>query len=120
MPYFYDSYAIIEIIKENENYLRFKEDIITTSVLNLFEVYYYLLRVYNEKTADFWMNRFNFNFLEINPELSVKASKFRFDSRKKDLSLTDCIGYVLALKGNIKFLTGDLKFENIKNVEFVK
>jgi len=34
--------------------------------------------------------------------------------------LTDCVGYVLAIRNNLKFLTGDEKFENKKNVEFVK
>jgi len=120
MLYFYDTYAIIEILEENENYLDFKEEVITTSVLNLFEVYYYLLRVYDGRTADFWINNFNFNFLEIEPKIAVKSSKFRFDNKKENLSLTDCVGYFLALKNDLKFLTGDKKFEDKKDVEFVK
>lgn len=118
--YFYDTYAIIEILEENGNYLDFKEEVITTSVLNLFEVYYYLLRIYNERTADFWINNFNFNFLEIEPKIIVKSSKFKFDYKKENLSLVDCVGYILALKNNLKFLTGDEKFENKEKVEFVK
>ena len=34
--------------------------------------------------------------------------------------MTDCIGYIMAKKLNIKFLTGDKEFENFLNVEFVK
>ena len=120
MVYFYDSYAIIEILEENQNYINFKDEIIFTSVLNLFEVYYYLLRVYDKKTADFWVNNFDFNFLELIPEISIEASKLRFENKKKDLSLTDCVGYILAINNNLKFLTGDSKFENMENVEFIK
>lgn len=120
MSYFYDSYAIIEILEENKNYLDFKSDIIITSVLNLFEFYYYLLRVYNQKTANFWVNNFNFNFLELSPGVSVVASRFRFENKNKELSLADCIGYTLALNNNLKFLTGDAKFKNMENVEFVR
>ena len=120
MPYFYDSYAIIEILERNKNYLKFSEHIITTSVLNLFEVYYSLLTKHNKITADYWAKKLNFNFIEIDSIVSVEASKFRFDNKKEKLSLTDCVGYILALKNNMKFLTGDEKFEKKKNVEFVK
>ena len=36
------------------------------------------------------------------------------------LSFIDCIGYYLAKKNKAKFLTGDEKFKNMENVEFVK
>jgi len=34
--------------------------------------------------------------------------------------MTDCIGYVIAERNKMRFLTGDEKFKNKKNVEFVK
>lgn len=120
MPYFYDSYAIIEMLEKNNNYLKFSDNIITTSVLNLFEVYYYLLKKYNKITADYWAKKLNFNFLKIDPIFSIEASRFKFDNKKEKLSLVDCAGYILALKNNLKFLTGDDKFKNKENVEFVK
>ena len=120
MSYFYDTYAIIEILERNENYLKFSEQIIITSVLNLFEVYYYLLTKHNKITADYWAEKLNLDFIKIDSIVSIEASKFRFDNKKEKLSLTDCVGYILALKNNLKFLTGDKKFENKKNVEFVK
>ena len=48
MRYFFDSCAIIEIIEGNENYARFKDLQITTTTLNAAEVYFYLLKEYNE------------------------------------------------------------------------
>jgi uncharacterized protein len=46
--------------------------------------------------------------------------KFRYKNRKKNLSVPDCISYLQAKSLGIKFLTGDKKFENMENVEFVK
>ena len=40
--------------------------------------------------------------------------------RKQDLSMTDCVGYVVAKRLGVKFLTGDKEFRNFQNVEFVK
>ena len=41
-------------------------------------------------------------------------------SKNKQLSIPDAIGYIIAKKLNIKFLTGDERFRNFENVEFVK
>ncbi|MBI4116981.1 PIN domain-containing protein [Candidatus Pacearchaeota archaeon] len=118
---FFDSYAIIELILENENYEKFGEGLITTSTLNLMEVYYFLLRQYNRQTADFWMKKLNFNLSNIiKLDIALKAGKFRFEYKKEKLSYIDCIGYILSKEMNMKFLTGDEKFKNKNNVEFVK
>ena len=39
---------------------------------------------------------------------------------KKALSYADCINYSIAEKMNLKLLTGDEDFRDLKNVEFVK
>ena len=46
--------------------------------------------------------------------------KFRLKNKKMDLSYADCIGYIYACENNLKFLTGDEKFKDMDNVEFVK
>ena len=120
MGYFFDSYAIIEIIHQNESYKQFKQETIITNVLNLAEVYYFLLKKYNEKTANYWTIHFNFHLLEIAPDIAIKAAKFKHKYIKEGLSYADCIGYITALKNNIIFLTGDEKFKNKENVEFIK
>ena len=38
----------------------------------------------------------------------------------RKLSIPDAIGYTVARRLNIKFLTGDKDFEGMENVEFVK
>ena len=45
---------------------------------------------------------------------------FRFLNKKSNLSYIDCIGYITAFKKEVKFVTGDDQFKNMKNVEFVK
>lgn len=120
MGYFFDSYAIIEIIRENENYLRFKDEDIITSTLNLGEVYYHLLKDKDENTADNWHNLLLKTAMLVDSDIVVKAMKFRFENKTKKFSFVDCVGYVLAKEKNLKFLTGDEGFKNMENVEFVK
>ena|SRR3989344_6689530 len=117
---FFDTYAMVEIIKGNESYARFSELTIKTSVVNLAELYYVLLSKYGKQTADNWYEKFNFDLITINSESVKKAAHFRFLNRKQNLSLIDCIGYVLALENGLKFLTGDKQFKDMKGVEFVK
>ena len=121
MSYFFDSYAIIELILENKNYEKFKDHVVTTRTLNLMEVYYFLLRAYNKQTADFWMKRLEFNLSNIiRLDVALKSSYFRFNNKKEKLSYIDCFGYILSREMKLKFLTGDEKFRKKENVEFVK
>ena len=47
-----------------------------------------------------------------------QQNKFKF--KKEKLSYIDCLGYEVAKKLKIKFLTGDEGFRDKENVEFVK
>lgn len=118
--YFFDTYAILEIINGNPNYSKFKDLNIVTSILNIGELYYALLRDYNQKTADFWCDKIKFDLIKVTQDICIRASYFRYENKEKKLSYVDCIGYQLALSYNLKFLTGDEKFKNLVNVEFVK
>lgn len=118
--YFFDSYAIIESMKANPNYERFASETMSTTVMNYAEVYYHLLNEVGEKVAALTMEKLNMQYLEITPEIAREASLFRHKHKKKKLSYVDCLGYVLALKNNLLFLTGDNGFRDISNVEFVK
>ena len=83
MEYFFDSYAIIELILENKNYEKFKNSSINTSTLNLMEVYYFLLRTYNKQTADYWLKILKFNLANIiKLNVALTSSFFRFNNNK--------------------------------------
>lgn len=118
--YFFDTYAIIEIMESNPNYEDFKNFKITTSVMNVGELYSIILREKSKLKADEWFYNFNCEILEISPEVMIKSVYFRHLNKNKNLSSTDAVGYTLSSKHNLKFLTGDKQFENMPNVEFVK
>lgn len=118
--YFFDTYAIFEIIEKNEKYEKYKEFPLIVSVLNIAEFYGTLLRELGEKKADEVYKKLVFQIIEITPDTIIDAVKFRYENRKDDVSLPDAVGYLLAKKYNLKFLTGDKFFENKDQVEFVK
>ena len=118
--YFFDSYAIIEILNGNENYKKYNNCIIITTKLNLFEVFYSLLKNVGDEKAGFFMDNYYELAIDFNKNVIKKAAEFRLKHRKRKLSMTDCIGYILSLELGIKFLTGDKEFKDLGNVEYVK
>lgn len=120
MYYFFDTYALYEIISGNKNYEKYKELTITLSVLNVAELYWNLLKEKNKKAANEQIEKLNFEILDIDCNLIVDAVLFRHENKKYDVSLPDAVGYLLAKKHHLKFLTGDKFFENKDQVEFVK
>ncbi len=120
MKYFFDTYAIIEIIKENKSYEKYKDEEIITSVLNVGELFYILLREHGREKSDYWHEKLRSIAAQVDMETIIKAMDFRFMHRKKKLSLVDCVGYVMAKERGLKFLTGDEGFKDLENVEFVK
>ncbi|MFA5856398.1 MAG: PIN domain-containing protein [Candidatus Pacearchaeota archaeon] len=118
--YFFDSYALIELIRGNEKYDFVKEELIITSPMNLAEVYYALLLDQNKEIADKIIDLLNVELIEITSEIALKSALFRFENKKSKFSYIDCVGYILAKNSNIEFLTGDKEFENFSNVKFVK
>jgi|SRR3989338_5273975 len=121
MEYFFDSSAIIEIILGSENYSRFENLQITTTTLHMSEVYYFLLKKYDQQTADYWMKNLNLRLINtLKLDIAVEAARFRYTFEKEQLSYADCIGYITASHNNIIFLTRDKKFKDKKNAEFVE
>lgn len=117
--YFFDSYAIIELLKENPAYYRFLNEKIVITNFNLVEIYWHFL-LQNEQIAEQVFEKFKESVVDVPDKILKEAMKFRKSHKKKDLSYADCIGYIYALNNNMKFLTGDKEFEGLGNVEFVK
>lgn len=90
-----------------------------TSVLNLGELYYGLMRDGGKKFAQERYAKIKCMAIQVTEESMKTAMEFRFANSHK-LSYIDCIGYQLARENNLIFLTGDREFEGIENVEFVK
>ena len=43
MNYFFDTYALVEVVKGNENYKKYADLTFTTTTLNLSEFYFFLI-----------------------------------------------------------------------------
>lgn len=84
------------------------------------ELHYVLLRVYGKEEANRAFERFREFCVEIDDETIKLATSFRHQNYTRKLSYIDCLGYILAKKYNILFLTGDEQFKDFERVEFVK
>jgi len=123
MPYFYDTYAVLEYINGNEQYLKyFKDNYGFLTVLNLMEIYYALLSQYGEKAAEEVYSAASKFAYEFNGDDVKEAMKLRLKLRRNGLNISyaDALGYHLSLRLKVKFLTGDIAFKRLENVEYVK
>ena len=120
VKYFFDTYAIIEILNQNPTYEKYKNKRATITVFNLAEIYYSCLNTLEESEANKIYEVYKDAVVKISDSILKEAIKFRKENKKRDLSYADCIGYIYALKNKMKFLTGDKEFENLPNVEFAK
>ncbi len=117
--YFFDSYAIIEIIKANPRYLPFKDQSIHITFLNLVEVINSILQDYGEERARELYNKLKNCVQEIDEEIVFEGLKLKAKYKKRNLSYADCIGYAYAKANAMRFLTGDKEFHDFDNVEFI-
>ena len=120
MKYFFDSYAVVEIIKGNPSYAKYTQEEVVLAIFNLAEIYWSSLNRLGEEAAEDIYRQYKPSLIDINDDVLKNAMKFRRHRKHKNFSYADCIGYCLALQNNLKFLTGDKAFEGMDNVEFVK
>lgn len=119
--FFFDTYALIELGKNNPGYRSYKEGVkIVLTELNLLELTYFLLREGKRNEIDEIFEKLSRFSVPYDKDILVSAAEMKFKYKTEKLSFVDCIGYELARRHGCKFLTGDEKFRNKKNVEFVK
>jgi len=119
--FFFDTCALFEIILGNPKYNLYTSDVsVVTTKLNLMELHYSLLRTSGKEKADFYFDFFNEFCVKYNDDIVKEANELKLNLNKRDLSYVDCIGYILAKRLGIKFLTSDGQFKDLDNVEFVK
>lgn len=116
--FFFDTYAFFEIIRGNPNYKPYINSKMITTIFNLAELNYNLKKEMDKKTADEYADEYSKFIVEVTVEDIKIAMDFKKNNRK--LSIPEAIGYTMAKKYNVKFLTGDKAFENMENVELVK
>ena len=96
MKYFFDTYAFYEIIVGNPSYVEFTKDVkIVTTQLNLMELYYQLLSLYDKQTALGFFNRYWEFAVPVNNDIVIEAMDFRYviSNRKKQILVLSNFGY---------------------------
>ena len=117
--YFFDTYAIIEILNDNSSYTRYKEVSMITGLLNIGELVYWMLREHKKIKANL-VNELKKPMLDVGFEDIIEGMKFKYQHIKKKFSFVDCVGYIMASRRDLIFVTGDKAFKDMPNVEFVK
>jgi predicted nucleic acid-binding protein len=114
-----DTHPLIEIAAGNEKFASLlNEDFIITDI-TIAEFYYVILRKYDVAPADFWYKKFAPYCVQVPKATLIKAVKFRYSNKKKDLSFFDCVGYTFSIENNYKFLTGGKEFKGFDNVIYL-
>ena len=116
----FDTYAILEIIAGNPNYTKYLNSEIVINDFIFAELCYKLIRENGLEKTNFYVDRYAHYRKELDAETIKEAMLFRCKHKKRNLSPADCISYIMGLKLNLRFLTGDRQFEGMENVEFVK
>lgn len=115
----------MEYVAGNRNYLRYfssNSDKLSTSILNLMELYFHILRDAGENIAENSYAQFKQFDLPLtdNDVKSAMQLRLRLKATRLDISYADAIGYSMARRIGAKFLTGDLAFKSLSGVEFVR
>ncbi len=118
--YFFDTYAIIESLKGNPKYENYKDCRAMISAFNLAELHLHVTRIFGNKIADEVLEEYSHCVVNFELEDIKEATKIKIKYAKRKISVPDSIGYVISKRLRIRFLTGDEKFEDLENVEFVK
>lgn len=119
--FFYDTYALFAIATGKESYKKYaKGTRVVTTLINLYELYYTLIRENQLKEAEYAFNRFLPSCIQVQPEIIKESAKFKLAHQKVGFSYADCLGYIITQRLGVPFLTGDDAFKNLPNVEFVK
>ncbi len=118
MRYFFDTYAFFEIIKGSPKYKAYADNEAVTTLFNLAELNYGLKKEMSKELSDQYTTKYHPYAVDATIEDIKNAMDLK--TMKRKLSIPDAVGYTMAKRLNVKFLTGDSDFEGMENVEFVK
>jgi predicted nucleic acid-binding protein len=115
-----DTYALMEIVKENSKFASYLTLDFVITEITLVEFYGVILREFGEEAAGFWYDRLERYALPVERAVLKEAMRFKFTHRKADISFFDAAGYTFSFKHGYLFVTGDKEFERFSGVEFRK
>lgn len=118
LMYFLDTYALFEIVRGNEKYAPYAKSHGVTTIFNIAEFNYNLKKEISQKEANLLTDRFRSKTVKVLWQDVKDAMDLKIKHKK--MSIPDVIGYMVARRLGIPFLTGDGDFEDLENVELVK
>jgi predicted nucleic acid-binding protein len=116
--FFFDTYALIEVIRGNPKYVPYSKAQAITTIFNIAELNYILKKEHPKKVADDFTNKYKPCTIKFLWEDIINAMDLK--TKHRNLSIPNAIGYIVAKRYNVKFLTGDEDFKALDNVEFIK
>ena len=86
LRYFFDSYAVIEIIKGNTNYTKFIQEEFVFTVFNLVEIYYSAINDLGEGKAGIIYEKYKHNVIKLNDEIEFFPAAYNLIKPKQHYS----------------------------------
>ena len=117
VQYFWDTFALVQRQRGADSYAAFADAPVFTHEMNIYEFIAAILRDFDESTARSEIRSLSPNLLDSTTEDLFSAARFRAKTR---VSYVDALGYTLARKNDMRFLTGDKAFKSVDGVEFVR
>jgi predicted nucleic acid-binding protein len=123
---FYDSYAVLAYISGEKAFAKYFDGQSSGGVLtklNLMEIYFRAAKLHGHEAAREVIDRFSRYLVDFDIDDIAGSMKLREElmkTRRMNISYVDALGYYLAKKMRIPFLTGDRQFADLAGVKFVK
>ena len=120
--FFYDSYAVLAYIDDRPEYIAyFEQNDGFLTKLNLMEIYYRMFEIHGPLAATKAINAFSKYERDFTIDEIKGAMRLRLRLKRSGLNISyaDALGYHIAQRSRIKFLTGDSAFGKLKGVEFI-
>lgn len=117
VQYYFDTFALVERTRGKSSYAPYAEVPVFSHQANVYEFVAWLLRTDSESVGREVLRRTAINLLEADTDDLFAAARLKLEKR---VSYVGALGYVLARKNGMRFLTGDKAFEGADGVEYVR
>src|SRR5207248_10923721 len=115
--YFFDASAMIRVLVQDPRFEPYREEPVVTDVGHVYEFARYLLKAYGAARTRELLHRLRADRIEPTVDDLVEASKLA--ARHSVMSAQDALGYALAQRTKMTFLTTDRAFRGMPGVEVV-
>lgn len=118
--YLMDTSVLVELIKGNPEYAKYKHISTITCMSIIQEVYFILLKKVSEQLAEGHADKLSEVLVDTDLGTMKRAMKFRLQYVQRNFSYADAIAYITAIENGVIFLTADKSFKGLPNAEVVE